>query len=439
MIEFVSLFLGLVMGVHTVEVSAGAEVAAVELLLDGQTLGTLEGEPWSGRFDFGRELSPRELVAVARDGEGQELGRASQWLNVRRPRAEARLSLERRDGGGPATALLSWQAVDYDDPQAVALYFDGEVLEDISDPRRFELPSYNPKESHFLRAELYFSDLVRARAELVFGGQFLDRVSTDLTAVPVVFRRRSTPRPEALEGWFLKSGRALRVAAVERPPAKLFVVRELSERTLKGMKSLAEARRTRIGAQVPVSWGVRMNTLRYVFPTDVRREGQGRQVWQRMEVSKNMAGYGDGRILTGLAVLSFRNEVPASRQRLADAVATAGLLAASGEQPRAVVLITSDESEDTSHFPVDVVRGFLRSVHVPLVVWTPDKKLAKSGAGAWGEAEGIATLQNLAPAIGHLRDVIRDQAVVWLEGSHLPHQIEISEAAKGVRFAGAGS
>ncbi len=435
MIEFISLFLGLVMGVHTVEVSAGAEVATVELLLDGRSIGRLEGEPWSGRFDFGRELSPAALVAVARDGEGEEIGRASQWLNVLRPRAEARLSLER--AGGVATALLGWQAVDFDDPRAAAVYFDGEYLEDIADPRRFELPRHDPKQSHFLRAELYFSDLVQARAELVFGGLFVDRVTSDLTAVPVVFRRRSTPRPEALEGWFLKDGRALRVAAVERPPAKLFVVREMSERNLKGMKSLAEARRSRIGAQVPVSWGVRMNTLRYVFPTDVRREGQGRQVWQRMEVSKNMAGYGDGRILTGLAVLSFAHEVPAPTQRLADAVATAGLLAAAGDQPRAVILITSGEAEDTSHFPVDVVRGFLRRVHVPLVVWTPNKKLAKSGAGAWGEAEGITTLQTLAPAIGRLRDVLRDQAVVWLEGSHLPHQVEISDQAKGVRLAGA--
>ncbi len=437
MIEFVSLFLGLVIGMHTVEVSAGAEVAAVELLLDGRSIGTLEGEPWSGRFDFGDELSPAELVAVARDGEGKEIGRTSQWLNVLRPRAEARLSLE-RPGDGPATVLLGWQAVDYDDPKAVALYFDGEVLEDVADPRRFELPPHDPNRSHFLRAELYFSDLVQARAELVFGGRFVDRVTADLTAVPVVFRRRGTPRPEALEGWFLKSGRALKVAAVERPPAKLFVVREMSEGTLKGMKSLAAARRTRIGVQVPIPWGVRMNTLRYVFPTDVRREGQGRQVWQRMEVSKNVAGYGGGRILTGLAVVSFTHEVPASTQRLADAVATAGLLAAAGDQPRAVVLITSGEAEDTSHFPVDVVRGFLRHVHVPLVVWTPSKKVAKSGAGAWGEAEGIPTLQNLAPVIGHLSDVIRGQAVVWLEGSHLPHQIEISEAAKGVRFAGAG-
>lgn len=436
MIEFVSLFLGLVIGVHTVEVSAGAEVATVELLLDGRSIGTLKGAPWSGRFDFGHELSPAELVAVARDGEGKEIGRASQWLNVLRPRAEARLSLKRGGGSDPATALLTWQAVDFDDPTAVALYFDGEYLEEIADPRHFELPRHDPARSHFLRAELYFSDLVQARAELVFGGLFVDQVTTDLTAVPVVFRRRSTPRPEALEGWFLKSGQPLRVAAVERPPAKLFVVRELSEGTLNGLKSLAEARRTRIGAQIPVSWGVRMNTLRYVFPTDVRREGQGRQVWQRMQVSKNMAGYGDGRILTALAVLSFAHEAPAPTQRLADAVATAGLLAAAGDQPRAVVLITTSESSDTSHFPVDVVRGFLRRVHVPLVVWTPDKKVAKNGAGAWGEAEGIPTLQNLVPVIGHLRDVIRDQAVVWLEGSHLPHQIEISDGAKGVRFAG---
>ena len=65
MIAFASLFLGLFLGVKPVEMVVGEGVAAVELRLDGRSMGTLRGAPWRRELDFGSELAPRHLEAVA--------------------------------------------------------------------------------------------------------------------------------------------------------------------------------------------------------------------------------------------------------------------------------------------------------------------------------------------------------------------------------------
>lgn len=58
MIAFASLFLGLILGPRPMEVVVGDEVAAVELLLDGRSLGMLREPPWRFETDFGNELAP---------------------------------------------------------------------------------------------------------------------------------------------------------------------------------------------------------------------------------------------------------------------------------------------------------------------------------------------------------------------------------------------
>lgn len=117
-IAFVTLFLGLTLGAYPVEVSVEGPVAAVELLLDGASVGRIAGPPWTGQVDFGTALQPHELVARALDAQGQEVARARQWINLPRPEAEAEVVLEgsaqgrpRRCGAGcsPAASLSPWR------------------------------------------------------------------------------------------------------------------------------------------------------------------------------------------------------------------------------------------------------------------------------------------------------------------------------------------
>ncbi len=64
MVQFVTLLLGLTLGVKPIEVAVAGDAAAVEMRLDGRAVGRLEGPPWRLEVDFGHRLEPRLLEAV---------------------------------------------------------------------------------------------------------------------------------------------------------------------------------------------------------------------------------------------------------------------------------------------------------------------------------------------------------------------------------------
>jgi len=104
MVSFLSVFLGLVAGVQPVGIAVGGAVVAVEIRLDGCSVGSLRDAPWTLACDFGSELAPHLLVAIGRDADGRELARAEQWINLPRPRSQVELVLE-EDPQGPPLAL----------------------------------------------------------------------------------------------------------------------------------------------------------------------------------------------------------------------------------------------------------------------------------------------------------------------------------------------
>ncbi|MCP3994432.1 MAG: hypothetical protein GY722_05120 [bacterium] len=119
-----------------------------------------------------------------------------------------------------------------------------------------------------------------------------------------------------------------------------------------------------------------------------------------------------------------------SSQRLADAVATAGLVAAEGNRPRAVVLIVDDNPRDLSQLRPETVRRYLSKLRVPFRVWSTSETAAGT---SWGEAAPIAEIRQLSAAVKELRQTLDRQHVVWLVGSHLPQEIEIH--CEGLKIA----
>jgi len=436
MIEFVTLFLGLFHGPQRVEVSVGSAVASVEIRLDGETLGTLRGEPWILNCDFGEELAPHELVAIARDEADQELERARQLINLPRERAEARFALEGRKDRGPPTARLIWQALDYDRPREVNISFDGRPLA-WSELERIELPRHDPDSIHFLYADVVFSDTVETHAELAFGGFFGEEVTSELTAVMAVPERGRVPGPEKTEGWFLKRGRPLRVVAVERePPIDLLIVREQSEAIFEGLRNLIRTRTHLRGYQRREEEYVRFSRrdrARFVFPAAERRDTPGLDL-DLLPVSLDASGYSDGTLFYLLTQVLFpEEEEPASQQRLADAVAVAGLVAAAGNHRRAVLLVYSGQAADASRLKPELVRGYLRRLRVPFFVWTITAKGADPPS-AWGQEQDVSDLGGLRLATQRLRKVLDSQVAIWLEGGHLSGAIELSQEAKHLRL-----
>ncbi|HBL29523.1 MAG TPA: hypothetical protein DD490_22035, partial [Acidobacteria bacterium] len=169
-ITFLTLYLGLTLGVQPIEVTVTGEtaVAAVEIVLDGAPIGRLEGPPWRGQIDFGPALLPHLLAARALDAEDRELGTTAQWVNLPRPPAEVDVLLENGPAGRPVSARLTWQSLTGEQPSALGVTFDDRPLIPESDGR-IALPPWDPATSHVLTVELRFSGALTARRDVVFG------------------------------------------------------------------------------------------------------------------------------------------------------------------------------------------------------------------------------------------------------------------------------
>lgn len=231
MVSFASLILTLVTGVYPVEVTVDRTVASVEMRLDGEVMGGLTGEPWRLEVDFGEALRPHELVAVARDARGRELSRARQMINLPRPAAEVVLSLNKGSDGRYQTARATWETARNLDVRETRTLFDGSPLE-VTRSGRIELPPYDPDVLHHLVVQVQFEGDLRAEAAVPMGGAYGETSQTELTAIAVELRDGLEELPdENLHGWFLLRGRPLTVAAVDRPPAAVFLVRDLSSET----------------------------------------------------------------------------------------------------------------------------------------------------------------------------------------------------------------
>ena len=128
--------------------------AFVEFQLDGQTLHSVTKPPWKMVVDLGPPV-PHELVAIARDREGAELGRAVQLVNVPRENSEAALTLLPGTGGTGRVSRLTFASAFSATPESIELTFDGQTL-DPGNLARIRLPDFRAADVHVLRAVLEF-------------------------------------------------------------------------------------------------------------------------------------------------------------------------------------------------------------------------------------------------------------------------------------------
>ena len=463
MISFASLFVGFVIGVVNVELMASGGVDRVSLLLDGRPVAELR-EPFRAQVDLGRDPAPHELVAVGYDAGGKELGRARQLINLPRPTAEASLVLEDGRGGTGRVARLTWRALVGEVPKALSVTFDGKPLA-ISDPRRIELPPHEPAQVHFLRADLEFGEGVSASAELIFGGSKRSEALADLTAIPVELEGEASP-PSAAEmtGWLEARGVPLEVEGVEAAGVDVvFVVEGSAIRQLKRAASRSGAdaasadllrrgeTRAGGGAGAPDMltddavtyrrWkgaGVRRLSvpveLRFRVQRPVARMTPQKEMVASLFPSTSWSVRGT---LQPWALASALSSLPApgpAEQRLADAVVVAGLEAAKGNGRRAVVLILGPDAKDTGLLGAEDARSFLARLGVPLQVWSAGRKHSREAA-RWNARRLMSDTWEVEGAVHELLEATIRQRIAWVEGSHLPQDVELGPLAKGIRLA----
>ena len=200
MIEFLSLFVGLVIGVQNVEVTVSGPVARVEFRLDGEIVAEIETAPWVTQIDFGRTLLPAEFEAVAFDADGRELGRDRRLLNLPGQRAEAEIVAIRDDAGTVTAARLTWTSPEFNKPRKILVELDGRELK-VRPPYRIDLTGIAERKVHVLTAEFEFSSDVVIRRELVFGPEFEGEHDSGLTAVAVVLEDLDELPPIEAMAW----------------------------------------------------------------------------------------------------------------------------------------------------------------------------------------------------------------------------------------------
>src|SRR5438094_3177758 len=221
-VAFISLFLGLAAGIQSVDVQTDPAVKALRILLDGREVAALTQPPWHAVIDFGPQLDPRPLEAIGFDEKGNEIGRATQFLNL--PRKTAELEIVLQSGGiGPKGADLRWQHLQFKEPKSATISFDGTQLK-IDKNYHADFPETDWNHPHFIAAEVKFAGGLAARREIVVGGAVADTAQSELT--PVLVTQTAEPLPASFENCLLLDDQPVRTAAVEKPLALVTFVRD---------------------------------------------------------------------------------------------------------------------------------------------------------------------------------------------------------------------
>ena len=435
MIAFATLFLGLVLGPKQVDILVEGDPAAVMLQLDGVEIGRKSEPPWSFECDLGPRLAPHKLEALVLNQADEIQARAVQWINLPRSRAEVAFLLEGDDPKRPDSARLVWKHIEFDQADSIRLRFDGRDVS-YDGLGTIRLPDYDPEKLHILEAELRFPDGAHYEAELSFGTRLGFGAEIDLTGLVLTMSGDSQPSIQDLEGWFEKDGRLLEVVGVERSPARIVMV--IDETAKESLRELATVTGGAANGRTALRKG---EEVLFVFPR-ARTTGAGGTGSKLFTLSQPFtAERGD------LAWLLTRVSVPdePGSRRLTDALAVAGVEAATGGRPRAVILVLGHEATDTSAYQVDEVLDFLRDLRVPLWIWwtgRPSAVTVSEGRRpirvdtSWGKATDISSFSRIEQAVVELRKGLENQHTVWVEGSYLPNRIALTPEASKAEFAG---
>lgn len=424
MIEFITLFLGgLVVGPQQVEMMAGDNVAIVEVRLDGALERRLASPPWKLEVDFGPDLVPHLLEAVALDDSELEVARTRQWVNMSPQPAQISLLIEDAATGHGAVAKVTWASIaEENEPTRTEVLFNGESLA-VDDPTSIPLPDFDPQQTHHLHVKLRFSDVLASEAEVVFGGEYGSEVSTEITAVPIRFEKGNKPRSvEAMQNWFTVNGEPENVHAVEKGLADIVVVRDGA--TAQRIAELA-SQAARLETDIHLK---ELHRISFVSPCPEVQIRDGNRQW----VYPRTQRYSSSRDGTLLKMLDWLTpaDCPVEMQQIADAVGVAGLSASADGRRRVVILLINGEPRDRSLFNPDQVAAYLRRLGVPLLIWNLDPSQGLDTR--WSQATDVRKLGRFGKAFKLAEKDLEQQLIVWLEGLHLPQSVELREGIEGV-------
>ena len=435
MVQFLTLLVGLVTGTQVIDVSVAAPVTRVELQLDGRTVAVRERPPWRLPCDFGRRPRPAELVAVAFDRYGREIGRDRQWVNVPGREVEAAIVPELGPDGRTVAARITWNGHAHGDPRKIRVEIDGERVK-TEFPYRVDLSAYADDQPHVLAAEIVWNRDLELRRELAFGRGFSGTFAAGLTAVPVQLEGlEELPPAERMQGWLEIDGEDVDLAGSEIGTAELLIVRHpgADQRLQELYQAQREASRrgSRFSREAVDDLGEDVEVV-VMLPEPLLAEAATSRPALLFPVSEEPEPGSEG--FLRLAGGEGHGAMMSMTMRLANAVALAGRRAAQNDRRRAVLLVLGDTRDDESFLTPEAAIQYLRDLRVPLVVWDLSSVASEAQSG-WSPDLRVEDLGDLRRAVRRLRSLLERQRIVWIAGEHLPQSIELGADAVGIAVA----
>jgi hypothetical protein len=438
-IAFATLFLGLVRGVQPVELVVVPPATRVEVVLDGAKVNELVASPWQVDVDFGPGLLPHILEAVAYNANGRKVGHVRQAINLARSEAELEIALELDRSGAPKSAQLSWKAALLQRPSHMVVVLDGKEVE-VDSKGRAKLPNVELREAHVLRGEVFFGERASASRELVFGGEYSEASSTQLTAVGVEVRQEGAALSvDSVQGALRAGGKPVSVVAIDQPSVTVALIvsagaRERWRAVLGPFASMSGAT-----SMTPQSFDGQPQWRDLLPEPGIRDLGTDCLVAVSSAPGQARAGNGESaEVFASTAVRRWRHRyflqtangvrrppIDPTQQNLVGAVAVAGRAAFASRQRRAVVLVASESELGGRVALAPVVLEYLRVLGVPLFVWVPWKIENPASCAGWGKVVPVHKTGLMSKAAKELYKVIENQRVVWIDGAFLPQQIAL--------------
>jgi hypothetical protein len=415
-IAFLTVFLGLVAGRQPVEVTVAGDVARVELVLDRHVVAVVKGPPWRAMVDFGASPLPHRLEARAFAADAKDAAaQATQKINAIAPPRYLDIVLDR--AGKSTVARVLWLSVDQARPNKIEARFDGApifVNRDLTIP----LPAYGGGRAHLLEVSAQ-GGKEEYDAQAIVGAAFESSAAAEMTAVPVKVTSATKPSDIACS----VAGNRVDAVALDDLPAEVIVVRDRSAAEfVTKIEAGTGVRRTTdkvqsIGAQT-MPMLTRGDRVRFLWSSP--RAGQGNVAAMLFDSSRSFSTTDGTPLQTLLSRISAPDEGTLTA-RYADAVAVAGLRASQSQRPRAVILVLSGDAADPSQMRPAGTIAYLRSLGVPLYVWT----LGDQATGAWGKATDISSRSKLDSAIAALQRDLDAQRILWVKGDYLVSEVEM--------------
>ncbi len=394
---FLSLFFGLVTGKQSVVLQVQPGVALVRVELGGREVARMTGAPWSATVDFGSDLIPNQLAAIAYDDHGQEIGRIAQTINLAQPSAEVQMVIH-TDGARPVAVDLVGRHRLRSAPSNARLLVDG-VAVPLNRGFHASLPSMSATQPHILSAEMHFSDGEVAHRDVAIQAGFSGSTNSELA--PLLVRVKSGTQSDSLTDCFFSHGAPLRATAIEKTDAVVVMVKDPASRI-----------RARDAGELPFALRTEGRIL-WPVPRPINMPGEPTAIAFPQSIDHS-------RVPSAGWLLQQRlSPVPSATEprQFTDAVAVAAIGSLERARRRAVVLVLG-KTEDHSLYTPAVVRRYLDEIGVPLFVWSADLWQPREDP-RWGQVDNISTSSGIRAAVARVEHELELQRIVWIAADPL--------------------